>query len=205
MSGAIVLISLLCACIAVVAVLVGSGKLDVGGGSVGTAVVGSSGKTNISFYGQDSADDNGEGATGIDLFAHGKAGIRFGGRRVYPVAVHQTAAAKMLYSVVEIRGQGIHPILGHVVDYCDIKDSSCKNYKKNGLSFLIDIHKTGFAAAGKSDDITTGTYKVVGIIRPSQLPHSVWIPKVQSGKDSILCSCIGTCSKQKWTLLKDCH
>lgn len=183
-----------------------AGSIPSGAAPQGTAAVGTTGSTNISFYGQNGADDNGEGSAGVDLFKHGTAGITFRGRPVYPVAVHQSAAAKMLYTVVDIKGAGIQPILGHVIDYCDAKAPSCNNYKKNGMSFLVDIHKTGFAAAGKSDGILTGTYTVVGVIRPSQLPKSVWMPKVQDGKDSMLCSCTVGCSgkTQNWKLLKDC-
>lgn len=175
-------------------------------GELGTAAVGSSGKTNITFYGQNAADDNGVGVVGVDLFAHGKAGIKFQGKSVYPVAVHQNHAASMLYKVIEVKGNGVKPILGHVVDMCNKNDASCSNYKKNNLSFLVDIHKTGFAAAGRSDGVTTGDYKVIGHIPWSSLPKSVWTSKVQAGSNYMLCSCTNDCAgnNQKWSQLGKC-
>lgn len=176
-------------------------------GNLGTAVAGSSGKTNITFYGQSKADDNGEGFAGIDLFKHGQAGIKFQNTPVYPAAVHQNYFADFGYKILQVSGQGIKTTHVHVVDVCDAKQAVCNNnVKKNGLNFLVDIHATGFNAAGKSDGIATGTYKIVGEIRPGQLPKTVWMPKVQAGKDSMLCSCTGTCSdkQQKWVTLSHC-
>lgn len=175
--------------------------------SGGTAIQnGESGKTNITGFGQSKGDDNGIGVSGVDLFAHGNAGITFMGRRVYPIAVHQYFASKMLYKVLEVSGTGLKPVLGHVVDYCDAKDGSCNNYKKNNNSFLVDLHKTAFAESGFKDGIVTGEYKVVGEIKPSELPKTVWMKKIQAGKDSILCSCTGKCSGKelKWTKLEQC-
>ena len=181
-----------------------SGSGDGGSSSLPTA--GKQGTANLTFFGQDKADDNGEGFTGIDLFKHGTAHITFQGRQVYPVAVHQNFGADFLYKVLEVQGKGVKPILGHVVDVCDAKQSVCNtNMKKGGLNFLVDIHKTGFEAAGtKGDGMTTGTYRMVGEIKPSQLPQSVWM---KGGKDYILCSCTGKCAnnkEQKWTKLAQC-
>lgn len=168
---------------------------------------GASGKTNITFYGQSKADDNGEGFTGIDLFKHGKANIAFQGNRVYPCAVHQKHFGDYGYKVLHVQGSGIRPVYLHVVDCCDGGQSVCnRNVRQNGLDFLVDIHATAFDAVGKSDGVLTGTYSVVGQIRPRELPTSVWMPKVANGSDSMLCGCSGTCSdsSQKWTTLKQC-
>jgi len=183
-----------------------SGGAGGGGGGGGTAVSnGKSGETVISFYGQSSADDNGEGATGVDLFK--MKGITFQGKPVYPVAVHHDDAPAFLYKILQIQGKGVKPIQGIVLDYCDRKDAPCVNKKKFNKNFLVDIHALGFAAAGMSDGLTTGTYKVIGEMRPSQLPKSGWLAKVAAGKDYMLCSCSGQCTgkEQKWTLLKDCR
>jgi len=160
----------------------------------GTAVTGGeSGKTNITFYGQTAGDDNGIGLSGIDLDAHGKANLTLGGRPVYAGAVHQYAGSKFMYKVLEVQGGGVKPLLIHVVDICDAKDSVCnKNIK--GAGFLVDIFRTGFAAAGKSDGILQGTYKVVGEIPYDKIPKSAW-------KESyIMPSCTGKCSEKerKW-------
>lgn len=180
-------------------------KKKTSASSSGTAISsGASGETVISYYGQNAADDNGFGASGVDLFK--MKGLQFNGKPVYPVAVHHDDAPKFLYKVLHITGKGIKPIQGVVLDFCNRKDSSCTNKNKFGKNFLIDIHKLGFTAAGQNDGLTTGTYQVIGEIRPSHLPKSSWPSKITSGGDSILCSCIGTCEdkQQKWTLLKDC-
>lgn len=159
-------------------------------------------KTNITFYGQSSADDNGQGMSGVDLFKHGTAGIKHENRPVYPGAVHQKDFAKLAYKVVEVRGNGLNTVLLHIVDMCDEKDDSCRaNVKKNGLNFLVDVHATAFRAiGGKNDGVLTGTYRVVGEIRPSKLPASVW------ASSDIMCSCTGNCSGKsvKWTRLSEC-
>ena len=160
---------------------------------------GASGPCSITFYGQTvggnrHADDNRLGLTGIDLDAHGKAGLKFKGRPVYAGAVHQHAGANMMYKVLDVRGGGIKPIYIHVVDVCDAKDSICnKNIKDTG--FLVDIFATGFKAAGKSDGLLKGTYKVIGEIPFENIPKSLW------KNEYVLRSCSGKCSKsseQKW-------
>lgn len=211
MSTTVLSVSVIAACIFLVAVTAFIGIKSPGrtanAGNLGTAVAGSSGKTNITFYGQSKADDNGVGFAGIDLFKHGQAGIKFRNTPVYPAAVHQNYFADFGYKVLYVTGRGIKPVHVHIVDVCDAGQSVCNtNVSKNGLNFMVDIHATGFKAAGKSDGIETGTYKIVGEIRPSQLPKSVWIPAVQAGKDSMLCSCTKTCSdkEQKWVTLSNC-
>ena len=164
--------------------------------TAGTTVSnGASGKTAITFYGGSAGDDNREGLTGMDLDAHGKAGLTLNGKPVYAGAVHQYAGPKFLYKVLEVKGD-VNPLYIHVVDVCDAKDSVCnKNVKANGNNFLVDIFQTGFKAAGKSDGILNGTYKVVGEIPASQIPKNVW------KEDYIMISCTGKCGdgkERKW-------
>lgn len=163
--------------------------------------------TNITGYGQSAKDDNGEGLSGVDLFAYGRAGVTFQGKPVYPIAVHQTAAGSMMYKVLEVvgdSGSGMKPFYGHVVDMCAIAHG-CDNHLKNGYSFLVDVHKTGFEASGFKDGIIKGKYRVVGELRPQQLPSSVWISGVTSGKTPIMCSCSPElCKNMKWTPLGAC-
>ena len=160
-------------------------------------------QTNITFYGQSKGDDNGEGFIGVDLFKLGELGLKFNGRPVYPIAVHHDYAHSHLFKVMEVRGNRIKPILGYVVDICDRKDSSCKNAFKNNLKFLVDIHKTGFAAAGSNgNDMTTGEARVIGSINPSTLDVSVWI---DGEKTYAMCSCTSPCDSknQVWKQPKD--
>lgn len=166
---------------------------------------GATGRTNITFYGATSGDDNGQGFSGVNLAKYGKTPVRYDGRPVYPAAVHQDHAAHFLYKILEVEGKGVNKLLVHIVDVCDRSDSSCQmNVKKNGLNFLIDIHQTGFKAAGLSDGITVGTYRVVGELRPAKMPLSAWL---KGGKDYIMCSCTGKCEgkEQKWTPLSKCR
>lgn len=159
----------------------------------GTPITGSgeSGKTNITFYGQTAGDDNRLGLTGMDLDAHGRAGLTFNGKPVYAGAVHQFAGPKFLYKVIEVKGD-VNPLYIHVVDICDEKDSVCnKNVKANGNNFLVDIFQTGFKAAGKSDGLLSGTYTVVGDIPVSKIPKNVW------KEQYILSHCIGKCADGK--------
>jgi len=160
-------------------------------------------QTNITFYGQSKGDDNGEGFIGVDLFKLGELGLKFNGRPVYPIAVHHDYAHSHLFKVMEVKGNRIKPILGYVVDICDRKDSSCKNAFKNNLKFLVDIHKTGFTAAGTAgNDITTGEARVIGSISPATLPTSVWI---DGEKTYAMCSCTSPCDSknQVWKQPKD--
>lgn len=186
----------------------GSAPKTGGTGDLGTALVGTSGATNITFYGQNKQDDNGEGYAGVDLFKLGTAGITFQGKAVYPAAVHQDHFAQFSYKVLALSGPNIKPVYVYVVDACNASEAVCKtNVKKNGKNFLVDVHATGFSAIGKNDGIETGTYKVIGEIRPSQLPLDVWMPKVKAGTDSMICSCTGKCaskSEVKWLPLKSC-
>jgi hypothetical protein len=143
---------------------------------------------------------------GVDLFRLGKAGLKFSGKPVYPAAVHQDHMGAFIYKVLYVTGSKIKPIYVYIVDACNSSQSVCnKNARADGNNFLVDIHATGFQAAGASDGILSGSYKVVGEIRPSELPRSVWTSGVQSG-GYMLCSCSGKClsSSQKWTKVSDC-
>lgn len=155
--------------------------------------------TNITYYGQSKADDNGVGFSGIDLFSFERYKLAYGGRRIYPVAVHHDHAHDWLYSVVEITGPKIAPgFLGYVVDICNRKDASCSNVRKNGLSFLIDIHKTGFLASGNTNngnDFTTGYVKKIGYAPPMALPAGMF-PK--GDNTYVVCSCKSPCTNVKW-------
>jgi hypothetical protein len=179
-------------------------------------------KTNISYYGQDANDDNGKGMIGVDLFRLGSSGnncsrdntsacvgptkLKFNGKPVYPIAVHHDHAEKYLYKIMEVKGSKIKPgFLGVVADICNRVDSSCSNVRKNNLSFLVDIHKTGFAASGNTNngqDFSTGETRVVGSISPKDIPKDAWI-----GQGAwFLCKCTGKCDStqnQTWMDPKD--
>lgn len=177
------------------------------GPSVGTpsATAGDWVKTNISFYGQSKGDDNGKGFIGVDLFKVGAAGLKFNNQPVYPIAVHHDFAHSHLFKVMEVKGTRVKPLLGYVVDICNRKDGQCKNVKKNGLNFLVDIHKTGFAAAGNTNngnDFTTGEARVVGSIPPWDIPESAWL---EGAKTYAMCSCTSPCEQkqQQWKQPKD--
>ena len=161
--------------------------------------------TNISFYGQGKGDDNGKGFIGVNLNALGTSGLTWNGNKVYPVAVHQDHAAQHLWKVLLIKGTRVKPFYGFVVDICDRGDSECKNAYKNGLHFLIDIHKTGFQAAGNTNngnDFTTGEFKVVGQISPKSIPNNAWL---KGDKTWAMCKCTGKCdnSSQVWASVKN--
>lgn len=163
----------------------------------GTTVAnGYTGKTSITFYGGTAADDNRIGLTGVDLDAHGRAGFTLNGKPVYAGAVHQYAGPKFLYKVLEVKGD-VNPLYVHVVDVCDEKDSVCNtNVKANGNNFLVDIFQTGFKAAGKSDGVLNGTYKVVGEIPASKIPKNVW------KNEYVMSHCVGKCAdgqERTWT------
>lgn len=161
-------------------------------------------KTLITFYGQNKADDNGAGLSGVDLFRYGDAGVTFNGQPVYPGAVHAKHGNIYMYKVLQVSAPGLNTVLIHVVDVCDAADGACNNVKKVG--FLVDVHKTGFQAIGAGDGEYVGSFKVVGEIRPSQLPESVWPDKVTNGGDYIMCSCTTPCDDphQNWMPLNQC-
>jgi len=167
--------------------------------------------TGITFYGQggpnSKKDDNGVGFSGIDLFEY--TNMTFEGKPVFAGAVHQNHAAEYMYSVLEVQCDAFKSpnksVLIHVVDICNRNDSSCDNV--NTYGFLVDVHWTAFSYVGLDDGLLEGSYRVVGKIPPSALPTRVWMKDVQNKKDSIMCSCTGSCTKdtQKWTLLGKCN
>lgn len=175
-------------------------------GDVGNVVTGTSGKTNITYYGGTPEDDNGEGFVGVDLFKHGNAGMTFQGKRLYPVAVHHDHAKDFLWKILEVQGKGVKKVYGHVVDICNRKDGPCKNVSKNGITppFLVDLHSTAWKEAGSSDGVTTGTYKVVGELRAPELPKHVWL----KGQNTyVMCRCKSKrCegSDQEWVKVSEC-
>jgi len=154
-------------------------------------------KTGITFYGQSKADDNGVGFAGVDLFKHGTVGLKFDGKPLFPVAVFQADAAPLLWKVIEIESDAFtksKTVYGHVVDVCNSGQDVCKrNTAKHG--FLVDIHKTAFDYVGADDGLHAGQYRVVGELKPSELPASVFL------KDgTVACSCTGSCKggSVKW-------
>ena len=184
-------------------------KSKKGGGDVGTlgnmgssVPNGTTGKATISTFGG-KGDDNGIGMIGVDLYALGNSGISFQGNKLIPVAVHQSHGAGYLYKILKIKADSLPEFYGFVSDVCDSSQDECnKNVKANGMNFLIDIHETGWQRLGlnsKTADayFKTGTYTVVGQIKPSELPKSVFSGPIQSGKESMLCYCSGQCKSGK--------
>lgn len=181
------------------------------GTSVGSPATGPSGRANISTFGG-AGDDNDIGFTGTDLNALGAAGLTFQGKKLIPIAVFMGDGAAFLYKILEVKAPGMPIFYGIVVDLCDSSQSVCKqNTTKNGLRFLIDIHKSGWPQLGLSDSkaknyFATGEYRTVGQMRPHAFPKSAWIPAIASGKDSIVCSCTGACTEKEaqWKTLSQC-
>ena len=161
---------------------------------------GASGKAMITFYGQDRNDDNGIGFAGVKLFK--LQNIEFNGRPVFPVAVHSRHIKQFLYKVLLVRAPGMKPILGLVVDKC--ADGKCDTNIEKPPGFIIDIHKTGFAAAGVpkgNKSFQDGSYQVVGHVSPRSIPGTAWDGDVKT--NYMLCG-FDARGKEKWTLLKDC-
>lgn len=143
------------------------------------------------------------GFAGVDLFKHGKAGIKFDGTTVYPCAVHHDDAAEYLWSVIDVESDSLNPIRCHVVDICNRNDDPCTNRDKNGLNFLVDIHETGWGVLGKTPGIEIGKCKKIGELGPSDLPIDIFL----KGKDTyVMCSCTGECKKDshQWKPVGDC-
>ena len=189
----------------------GKGGGGTGGGSKitfksGSAKKGTKGKCNISYFGQNKADDNGEGFSGVDLFKY--QGVAFQGQPVFPCAVHQKHFAAYAYKILRLSSPSFkRSVYLHVLDACDYSDASCSNVSIGGLDFLVDVHFPAAKYVGvKGDDLTTGTYEVVGEIPPYNISADAWIPGVKSGSDSIMCWCKDDCrgSNQMWAPLKGC-
>lgn len=169
------------------------------GRDIGTAVIGSSGKTNVTAFGW-SGDDNGAGFTGVDLYKFGASGMTFRGKPLLPIAVYMGHGAAFLWKVLEVRAKGLPTFYGVVVDLCDSAEHTCKrNMGYNGLNFLVDIHTAAFQKLGMSEArakqyLSTGEYTVVGRITPGDIPASLYISGVAAGTDSLVCSCKGGCT-----------
>lgn len=192
----------------------GGGGGGGGGPSVGTQVTnGTSGKANISTFGG-AGDDNDIGFIGVDLKTWKVPGtINFSGKPVIPIAVHMDDGGGYIYKVLEVKAEGLPAFYGFVTDLCNSAASSCKNKERGGLNFLIDIHKSGWPHLGMSESqgknyLKTGTYTVIGEIKPSEVPKGAWTKKVQSRKDSMVCSCpsSGACTIKNavWKELGKC-
>ena len=155
--------------------------------------------TGITFFGQTPRDDNGLGLTGVDLFKHGRANIRYKGEPVYPAAVFQGDAAKYLYAVLEVTSADFRrspkKVFLHVVDACNSSQRICRTNVRRFGDFLVDIHDTATGRTGVDDGLLKGSFRVVGEIAPNDLPEKVW----KGGWK--LCSCRGSCKKsseQAW-------
>jgi hypothetical protein len=155
-------------------------------------------KTNVTFF------DDPTGFAGIDLFEHGGSGLTFDGKPIYPCAVHHDDAAEYLWSVLDVRGNGLNPIRLHVVDICNRADGPCTNRDKNGLAFLVDVHKTGWKSIGKTTGVLPAEFKRVGAMYPKDLPTKVFL---EGDKTYVMCSCTGECKRdsQKWTPISKCR
>lgn len=151
--------------------------------------------TNITFF------DDPSGFSGVDLYKYGKQS--FNGKPVYPCAVHHDHAAEFLWSIVEVQGKGLHPVYLHVLDICNRADAPCTNKNKNGLNFLVDVHKTGWDAIGAVTGVIPGKVRKIGVVRPRDLPETVFL---EGGDTYVMCSCTGDCSasSQQWKPIKDC-
>jgi hypothetical protein len=160
-------------------------------------------KTGITFYGQSSADDNGVGFAGVDLFKHGKSGLEFKGKPLFPAAVFQDDAAGLLWGILEVKSDAFtnnKAVYVHVVDVCNSGQSVCqRNTDKHG--FLVDIHATAFDYVGVDDGLLQGEFKKVGSMRPKDIKENIWL------KDgTVACSCTGKCKggAVKWDNHKKC-
>ena len=189
-------IAIICS-VAIILMRKTEGPTPAPGGGTTTGGSGDWKKTNVTFF------DDPSGFAGVDLFAHGKKGLTFDGQTIYPCAVHHDDAAEWLWSVLDLRGDGMNTTRLHVVDICDRKDAPCTNRNKNGLSFLVDVHKTGWASLGKNDGVLVGEYKKVGSMFPKDMDSSVFL---EGDKTYVMCSCTGPCKKdsQKWTPVSKC-
>lgn len=159
---------------------------------------------NISTFGG-KGDDNDLGIIGVDLkkWNQGQNRIRFKNKTVFPVAVHQKDGPGYLYKVLEIKANNLPVFYGLVVDVCNPDDEDCSNATRNGLNFLIDIHKSAWPALGMSESqgqqyLSTGSFKVVGKIPVKTIPRNLWHKDILSGSKYMLCSW------GKWRNLNNC-
>lgn len=162
----------------------------------GVVLDGSERDTNITFF------DDPSGFSGVDLY---KYKMTWRGHRLYPCAVHHDHAAAYLYSILHVTGDGLSPIYCHVVDMCNRKDQPCDpNKNKGGRGFLVDVHKQGWDAIGKTTGVIAGRCKVVGRLGPKDMPDDVFL----KGRETyVMCSCTGRCeeSSHRWVRKDDCY
>ena len=177
------------------------------GSTSGTSVANGTEKSNVKMttFGGTKADDNGEGFMGFDLFKMvGK--INFNGKPVFPVAIYQGQVMPYLYKILEVKPKGYTTFYGIVADVCDFKKCGNKpGSKANPSDFLLDIHSTAWPTVGLKNGANwsgSGSFKVVGEVKPKDLDKSVWL---DNGK-SIVCSCTGNCTNKesKWTSVDQC-
>lgn len=156
------------------------------------------GRQRESHFTDKAKDDNGLGYTGVDLFKHGKAKLTFKGKPVFPAAVFQDDGGQYLYKILEVKSDAFtknKSVYVHIVDVCNSGQDVCKtNTKKHG--FLVDLHATGFEYVGNDDGVLKGSFRVVGDIKPNDLPKNVW------HGEYIICSCTGTCQGDNVTWKK---
>jgi hypothetical protein len=158
------------------------------------------GRSTISFYGQDAADDNGIGLAGVTLAGFGSTPVMWKGTRVYPVAVAEKDWAQYAYKVLRISGKGVRTIYGVVVDACKRGNANCdKNVRT--FNFLIDVHRTGFGAIGRSDGLVNGSFEVVGSLSAAAIPATIWQPRVRSGSSYLQCRTSN--GKLDWVAFRD--
>ncbi len=145
--------------------------------------------TGITFYGNTSLDDNGQGYSGVDLFKYGKSKATFNDKPLFPCAVFQEDAASYLYKVLELKCDSFKKnktVYLHVVDVCNSGETVCiTNTKKHG--FLVDVHATAHDFIGADDGVLKGSFRVVGEVRPKDIQAHSW------HGDYIICSCSGSC------------
>lgn len=158
------------------------------------------GKTTISFYGQNAQDDNGVGISGVNLLAFKPTSLKWQGTPVYPVAVAEKDWPRYAYKVLRIRGNGVRTIYGVVLDACAKKDAVCTtNSRKFG--FLVDVHRAGYKAIGRSDGLVDGTFEEVGSISAADIPDALWSSSVRRGSNYLQCR--GSNGKLAWVPLKN--
>lgn len=119
-------------------------------------------QANMTFY------DDECGGTGIKFSAYP---IEWHSKSLYPIAVHQKDFRELAYKILKISVPSTDRTLyGHVTDMCDRDDESCRNAFEHDKNFLIDLHESGWKAAGIDDGIVAASYEVVGSLRPQELP-----------------------------------
>lgn len=158
------------------------------------------GRSKISFYGQDAADDNGLGLSGVNLLAFKPTSLKWQGNPVYPVAVAEKDWPQYAYKVIRISGKGLRTIYGVVLDACEQGNANCdKNVRQFG--FLIDVHRAGFGAIGKRDGLFAGSFETVGSLSAADIPDGLWDTSISRGSDYLQCRLAS--GRLGWVAFKD--